>query len=292
MGIRFSKARSGVTRTLECVPKGVDTIEEGVQIAKLSVQTFSKFAPYIASFHAFLSIAGVATAFLQVHQLAKIRAVLGDIKDEIAAQTSLQAQKLFASHVLEYIHMVVKRSSSEGKTHLFFLYHPDTDWHPRFFRLAQENPLPQGFCGVSENLFALCIWIRFLRFILCESTKTKKPAVEVVFHILMPAYRPFEIQQPLKFSEQLQPLRIHGSSHKGGQEYVKLNLCNADQIWRDGVGLCEPTWTSWLWPGEPRVLGHIPGGVADSENIFGEDRRSQGSSRRGRRRRRSARENS
>jgi hypothetical protein len=54
-------------------------------------------------------------------------------------------------------------------TESFFILHPSTQWHPKFARLCEENPLPEGFLGTFTNLDVL---------------------IALIQHVLRPAFGP------------------------------------------------------------------------------------------------------
>ncbi|KAK3942412.1 hypothetical protein QBC46DRAFT_380160 [Diplogelasinospora grovesii] len=132
------------------------------------------------------------------------------IHGELEARTGLEAPAKFARQVDVTIReqMASTRPADDDKAQdIFFLYHPDTDWHGEFFRIAQANPLPANFLGMSENLDAIVIWMLFLR------RNLRKNAKEARFHLIVPAYRPTLIKDPLVFPGELYPFTIRGLVH-------------------------------------------------------------------------------
>jgi hypothetical protein len=247
-----------------------DDIRRSLPAVKVMVEA----AMYVAGFKIFLDAAGVAAKCAQVYQGRQIIRELRLMRQEMQAQTALESPEKFATHVYKYINMKTKEVSESGKD-LFFLYHPDTDWHPEFFYLVQNKPLKGNFIGLSENLDALCIWMHWIRTVLTSMTKGGH---RVRFHLLIPAYRPFIIREPLAFSDFLQPLCIHGLIHNV-EPHVMLNLPNAEQGMLNGVGIWanSPSWWQWLGMGEeeapPRVLGEVPPGVENNARVTREIRR-------------------
>lgn len=229
-------------------------------------------ASYAASFTAFVSAAAVAVQFVQVYQGQQLIAELRKIREELVAQTGLDAPEKFAKQVYRYIDMKASGTKDSRREHLYFVYHPDNDWHPTFFTLVKSQPLPETFYGMSENLDALCVWMQFVRI---TFTKTRKPRDQPVFHILIPGYRPFAIPEPLTFPEALQPLCIHGLINNC-KPYVQMNLPGADEDMLDGVGLWRKR-QSWLGVFEkdkaPRQLGRIPKDAEESVCVTEDMRR-------------------
>ena len=181
----------------------------------------------------------------------------------MVTQTSLDAPEKFANQVYRYIQHEAKNTVdvNDKRKHLYFLYHPDTDWLPHFYHLAEQEPLSRKFYGMSENLAALCLWMRFLRIVFNaqEGVNPGKRGKDVVFHLLIPAYRPFVIKEPLDFSDVLQPLCVHGLIHNV-EPYVQINLPWAKPNMLQGVGIWEKPrdWRFWEKDENPRVLGDVP----------------------------------
>lgn len=136
------------------------------------------------------------------------------IASELEAQTGLDAPKKFSARVHNYIMAETSTLRSGRMHHVYFLYHPDTDWHPEFKQRVSDQPLPVNFLGMSENLDSLVVWMKFLR--------QHMSATKFRFHLLIPAYRAMFIANPLEFPD-LGPLTIHGQIHHGNY-YVWFNL--------------------------------------------------------------------
>jgi len=63
-------------------------------------------------------------------------------------------------------------------------------------------------------------------------------------YILIPAYRPFVIKEPLIFSEILQPLYIYGVTHNS-EPYVQLNLPETEKDMLYGVKIWQKPSSFW-----------------------------------------------
>lgn len=150
--------------------------------------------------------------------------------------------------------------TDQAPEHMFYVYHPDTNWWPAFHRLIRENPLPPSFCAKSDNLDRLCQIMLLVRAIMdareaevngnrdgsgaeggrrgVESGEGsnsagvgphRQPAgsnrrARPVFHLLVPAWRPFRLKRPLHFPDELHPLQIEGDSHGGGVPLLEIDL--------------------------------------------------------------------
>ncbi|EXJ53514.1 uncharacterized protein A1O5_13290 [Cladophialophora psammophila CBS 110553] len=225
-----------------------------------SLLTMSKHAGYLLGFSTFLAGvgvvtqgAGVLTQYLQTRQMiAEVRG----IHEELVAGTGLSADQ-FASRVYEYIKMKTKQTSGHKRKHLYFVYHPDTDWHPRFAALTADEELADSFMGLCEDLDFLCLWMQYLRVRFKFSSEWgSRP----IFHLLMPAYRPQVIEEPITFAQSLQPLHIHGLIHNKFP-WVALNLFDADLEKLDGIRIWRPDKSWWerisgsQSDQHPRILG-------------------------------------
>ncbi|KAF2398333.1 hypothetical protein EJ06DRAFT_532085 [Trichodelitschia bisporula] len=215
--------------------KAIRDASGAIKHALPTVKIVASHAVFLANFNAFIGAAGVVAQFIQVYQGQQVITELRNIRQELAVQTALDAPEKFAKQVYKYVAMKAAETAGAQPRHFYFLYHPDTDWHPTFFELVENKPLPDSFYGMSENLDALCVWMRFVRVMLAKQRSWGR---EAVFVLLVPAYRPFHIQEPLDFAEVLHPLIIHGMIHNN-EPFVRLNLPKQRKDLLDGVGLWE-----------------------------------------------------
>ncbi|RFU25234.1 hypothetical protein B7463_g11098, partial [Scytalidium lignicola] len=194
------------------------TLLPEVQTFASGINKYLKKKNWIDLFQTFLYGAGVVSCFLEVMQGSSAIEDIGmKIHSELEAKVGLAAPDKFAKHVDKYIRQEAANVYAGDVEHLYFLYHPDTDWHGEFHHIVQSSPVPSNFLGMSENLHALCAWMLFLRKQVSRANKV------VRFHLLIPTYRPLVIKQPFIFPEDLYPLTVHGHIHNS-REYVWLNL--------------------------------------------------------------------
>jgi hypothetical protein len=144
------------------------------------------------------------------------------ISKGLEAGIALNAPTSFPRTVRDYIYHRLSETEATNSKHLYFLYHPDTDWHAKFHRLMSKTGMHARFLGVCEDLNELCAWMAFIR------TRLARPSARrfhrrARFHLLIPTYRPLVIEKPLSFDENLLPLTIHGMLHDS-QNMVWLNL--------------------------------------------------------------------
>lgn len=170
-------------------------------------------------FHVFLAAAGpVAMGVLQVLQGSSQLEQLGiKIHGEMQAHTGLDAPEKFSRIVLHYVESETSTVHGDGLDHLYFLYHPDTDWHGWFWHRMEGRQFPKNFIGMSEHLELLCAFMLFTRRNLRRSRRRAR------LHLLIPSYRPMAVRQPYAFSEELFPMTVHGVRHDA-QTRVWLNL--------------------------------------------------------------------
>jgi hypothetical protein len=241
----------------------VESVVRTLHDAALHMKVLSIYATSFVAFSAFIQSASLATQMALVYQHYKIVQGLKLIHEELRALTGLEVPRKFAEHVYNYLKYESDgtKNTRDDKKHIYFLYHPDTDWHPEFYQLYSKAPISDRFAGISENLDLLCLWMSYLRiaqkryWAKRDDTKLRKT---LVFHLLIPAYRSLVIEDPLRFSEDLQPLFLHGMVHKG-RPYVKLNLPGIDRRMLHGVQIWEPPPSILRFlarPKEERMLGH------------------------------------
>ncbi|KAF3023553.1 hypothetical protein E8E14_010299 [Neopestalotiopsis sp. 37M] len=241
----------------------------------------------------FLRTSSIAACALEVLQGSSRLEEIGiKIHAEMQAQTGLDAPYKFAKHVSDYIHQNTSEIRSKDFRHLYFLYHPDTDWHGEFHTIVTRHELSSAFLGMSESLEALCAWMAYIRALLKDKFG-KKASQHTRFHLLIPSYRPLAIKQPLNFDKRLLPLTIHGHIHDS-QQRVWLNLPGMDDFEPGTIGLvnigniAEIQEDPGIWdqiaslfdglfsasePMEPVVLGHdVPAIPADPNDAEREPR--------------------
>ncbi|KFA69093.1 hypothetical protein S40285_00069 [Stachybotrys chlorohalonatus IBT 40285] len=169
----------------------------------------------------YISDLGVTAQFLAVLQGPRTQAALRSIDVPIAANGEGDvSSETVALRVHELIVQCTTRyRQSKSYSHVFFLCHPDTDtdWDWAFFRCVQDQPLSHRFLGMSQNLDALVVWMRFVK------KNMDKDGKKIHIHLLIPAYRPMVAGESLAFSADLMPLTIHGHVHSS-MPYVWLNL--------------------------------------------------------------------
>jgi hypothetical protein len=173
------------------------------------------------------SAAGIVVEAYKAYQACQIAKELKGIADKITISNNIQVQGSggpdgFAAHAWDFVNLKIDQYTSDDGNHRFFVYHPDTQWHGAFRRLLQEKgPLDETFCGISNDLFALCRWMLCMRVELHEQDRSKQD--EVHFHVLIPAYQSLVIPRAFVLLEALFPLTFEDEI-ANGEALVWLNL--------------------------------------------------------------------
>ncbi|KAJ4168921.1 hypothetical protein NW754_010852 [Fusarium falciforme] len=107
-------------------------------------QSLVDTARLLSKFSMVATTLGMGANIIQTYQgiqaLNLIAAKLGDMGKSLEAQTALTAQRDFPQYVYDMIRERLSQTTVDpDREHWFFLYHPDTDWYPKFFHLVEEN---------------------------------------------------------------------------------------------------------------------------------------------------------
>ncbi|KAH7186498.1 hypothetical protein DER44DRAFT_858869 [Fusarium oxysporum] len=117
-----------------------------------------------------------------------------------------------------YVHGFVQNEmaavdgAQDGQHHLFYVWHPDSDWHPAFEGRQTQDPLGPAFGGYHHDLATICLRMRADREALIATTDYRRTAV---FHLVIPAYYPLVMDHPIAFAYELLPLVVTGGRHRG-----------------------------------------------------------------------------
>lgn len=226
--------------------------------------TTARFASTLGAYYALIGTAGVILQWVHIGQTSELISGVKRIARAQEAKAALAVSARFAEAVYTKVRYEIDQTSLSKRENVFFVFNPDNIWHPGFYQLNKRQPLGHQFCGFSDDLPALCLWMRFVRILLAD-LKRKKPGrynnnKKEVFHLIIPSYSAIRYENPIVFSEELYPLVIHGEVLFGNSQ-VQLNLPDSDQITLDRVGnLYKPPrfWESFQGPTKPILLGDIP----------------------------------
>ena len=111
--------------------------------------------------------------------------------------------------------------------HLFFVFHPATDWHKDLRLLIEKSPLP-GFIGPCDNLLALERYLYDIR---------RALGPEPVLHILLPTAHSYTLPHEIVVTEFLRPLKVKGEIHRHGQPYVSATITGLGDTDVEGIHL-------------------------------------------------------
>lgn len=120
-----------------------------------------------------------------------------------------------------------KHHEQQAPAQYFFVYHPGNDWHGSFNATVRKKPIP-GFIGATNNLNALGLYLaKFRDFI----------GPEAIINILLPSAHMYVIQDEILVSENMQPMRIMGQTHRSGNSYVHATITGVAATDTQDVGL-------------------------------------------------------
>jgi hypothetical protein len=208
----------------EAIPKLLESIEQ--KEIRLVPNAFNSNPEFIAYFQA-SAIGAVPLILLDLAQsIRRIGASLGEIKSELAISNIARVQGWADDGFGTYVHRFVQNemAPTEGRTrrgnHFFYVWNPDSDWYPDFERRQRQDPLGPNFGGYHHDLATICLRMRADRRTLIATTDYSN---NPVFHLIIPTYYPLVIDTPIAFAEELLPLIITGSRHRG-TDLVWFNL--------------------------------------------------------------------
>ncbi|KAF7553372.1 hypothetical protein G7Z17_g3658 [Cylindrodendrum hubeiense] len=193
--------------------------------------------------------ANVVPTYQGVQVLQLIAARLKDISTSLAAQTALVAQKEFPQYVYEMIRERLGQTSDDKTCdHLFFVYHPDDDWYPKFYHLLEKNPPGPRFCGYTNQIDTIFIFMLAVRRRIQEKERRAeekgRPKRPTKLHLIIPAYQPILILEALKIPEEIGDFVMEGRINSN-TEFVWLNLPEEQRHYVLGIGHWTPPTLGW-----------------------------------------------
>ncbi|KAM5344014.1 hypothetical protein ACJ41O_012551 [Fusarium nematophilum] len=243
-------------------------------------QSLVDSARLISKFSMVATTLGTGANIYQTYQgiqaLNLIAAKLGDISHSLEAQAALTAQRDFPQYVYDMVRERLSQTSVDpDHEHWFFLYHPDTDWYPKFFHLVEEKPLNPRFCGYTNQLDTVFMFMLAARERVtkraAQKRRKKQYCCPVQLHLIVPAYQSILIPERIQIPEEIGDFVIEGRINSN-RPFVWLNLAEEQKHYTSDVGIWVPPPTGWLsqamvWcgvaqnphdSGPPRVLGIGP----------------------------------
>ncbi|WAO93639.1 Hypothetical protein NCS54_01119100 [Fusarium falciforme] len=147
--------------------------------------------------------ANLVLTYQGIQALRLIAAKLDDISTSLAAQTALIAQRDFPQYVYTMIQDRLSQTADDPACdHWFFLFHPDNDWYPKFYHLLERKSLGPRFCGYTNQIDTVFIFMLAARQRIEErayrAKRKGRSFRHVRLHLLIPAYQPILIFEALK----------------------------------------------------------------------------------------------
>ncbi|KAL2888699.1 hypothetical protein HOO65_030200 [Ceratocystis lukuohia] len=204
---------------------------------------------------------------------------LEGISTTLAAQTALMAQKDFPQYVHAMLRERIGQTSADPHTsHWFFVFHPDNDWYPPFYQLLEKEPLGPSFCGYTNQIDTCFLFMLAARRLAEKrdrhARRRRHTPVPVRIHLLIPAYQPILVAEPLRIPDEIGDFVMEGRIHNN-KNFVWFNLPDEQRHYCDGIGMWQPPSPGFfMWAfgrlglvntgpelGERRVIGTSQDGV-------------------------------
>ncbi|RGP79321.1 hypothetical protein FLONG3_2550 [Fusarium longipes] len=208
----FKEMQEGIHRFLELVER---------KEVRLVPGAFNSTPSYINYFQS-AALCTLTFAVMDVAQgIRRVGAALESIQSEIAIGNLMNIQGWGVGGFGGYIYRFVQnemaafdgtRGDEDEVHHYFYVWHPNNDWYTAFEERQAENALGPNFGGYHHDLPTLYLRMRADRQALIETTEFGRTAV---FHLVIPAYQPLVVDSAFKFAEELFPLMVTGTRHRG-----------------------------------------------------------------------------
>ncbi|TFA97850.1 hypothetical protein CCMA1212_010376 [Trichoderma ghanense] len=267
IGETLSKAHELAGRVNEFAPRAnqmADGLNRFIPAMQVMGQSVCDSARIFAYFSMIATTVRIGVNIVQTYQgiqaLQLIAAKLQDISVSLAAQTALIAQKEFPDYVHSMIRERLTQTSDDASVnHWFFLWHPDDDWYPRFFHLLEEKPLGTRFCGYTNQIDSVFVFMiaarRRINEMEYKARRRGHPLRPTRLHLLVPAYQPILIAEALKIPEEIGDFVMEGRINSN-REFVWLNLPDDQRHYTLNIGQWVPPNQGWLtWAASKIGLG-------------------------------------
>ncbi|KAI3333441.1 hypothetical protein F4824DRAFT_242439 [Ustulina deusta] len=279
----------GLKKVMDNVNKVADNVNKFTPSMQVMVKSFADSAKIFTYFSSIATAAGIGANIILAYQgiqvLQLLEHHLKDMATSLAAQTALIAQQDFPRYVHDMIReRIIQTSLDSDCNHWFFVYHPDNDWYPGFFRIVQSEPIGPEFCGYTNQIdtaFAFMLAARArIRKNERQAFKKGRTINPTKLHLLIPAYQSLLILEALKIPEEIGDFVMEGRIHSN-REFVWLNLPKGQRHYVQDIGHFDPPvqgWFDWAMSniglaetppklGEPRVLGTRQGSAISIEGL-------------------------
>ncbi|KAI9036241.1 uncharacterized protein KD926_002150 [Aspergillus affinis] len=184
---------------------------------------------------------GAALAVRTGNELKGMGLRLGEIGDELGAQTTAKMQgwetKGFGAFIYWFLENEIHDHGGEASVghHAFYVYNPTTSANVVFKKMVREKPLPASFGGFSSDIEGLFHLMWENRQSLYQKVG-RVDAEKVQFHLLVPAKRAFIISDLMAIDDGIGRLIIKGHAEEG-IPYTWFNfVCMPRQVVLQDVG--------------------------------------------------------
>lgn len=270
IGDTLSKANELAGRVNDFAPRAnqmADGLNRFIPAMQVMGQSVADSARIFAYFSMIATTVRIGMNLVQTYQglqaLQLIAAKLQDISAALQAQTALMAQKEFPDYVHSMIReRLMQTSGDPSQDHWFFLWHPDDDWYPKFFHLLEEKPLGTRFCGYTNQIDSVFVFMIAARRRISEMEYKARRRGQSLrptrLHLLVPAYQPVLVAEALTIPEEVGDFVMEGRINSN-RELVWLNLPDDQRHYTLNIGQWIPPNPTWLgWAASKIGLGEKP----------------------------------
>ncbi|KAG9187036.1 hypothetical protein G6011_10144 [Alternaria panax] len=185
-----------------------------------------------------------------------IDASLRTAADSLEAINARGSQDKFGKHVYRYVEMMTQHSSPDD---YYFVFHPGTDWYPRFNEMNKQYPLPRC-AAIFSNFYTMLIYLHVFR---------KAAGKSARINVLMPAEHWVHLEKPVDLDEILAPIRFHGHKHASGRPYVHVDMPGVPHdVFSDVVNVTKVPQSIGKWTGS-NTTGWAVGVPTTAATILG-----------------------
>ncbi|KAK5659875.1 hypothetical protein OQA88_13338 [Cercophora sp. LCS_1] len=258
-GETLSNINSLSTTLNSHVPATAALLENFLPTMQIMATSLCDILPLLTQFQIAATTSSIGLNLILTYQgisaLHLIASKLENIHATLAAQTALLAQKDFASYVHDMLRERIGQTQSDTAVeHWFFIWHPDDDWYPRFYHLLEEKPVGPQFCGYTNQIDTVFVFMVAARRYCNEKGK------KVRMHLLVPAYQPVLVAEALKIPEEIGDFVMEGRRNSD-RELVWLHLPEEQmRRYTQGIGRWAPEPGNW-WEGVLGIIGWGKKGV-------------------------------
>ncbi|KAK9415219.1 hypothetical protein SUNI508_02067 [Seiridium unicorne] len=241
------------SQEVDSLPKAISIVNEAIPIFQVMSASICDSAKVVASFSniatALGTVGNLVITYQGVKALQLIASHLKDINDTLQAQTALMSIEKFPQAVYDLIEEALHNyQDTDEVSNWFFVYHPDTIWTPGFHRLVMDRGLHRRFCGHSSQLDAAVVFMlaarEYSERAARHANKHGKQNRRIRLHLLIPAYQPVLIKDPVRFPDTLGDFVVHGKIHNS-TPLVWINIDADQEHCFSGVGRWQPPNLKW-----------------------------------------------